>query len=416
MKPKLLFALIFSAFLANCLKVHNCSSNSSGSIKVGILHSATGTMSTVENPVALATLHAIKEINSKGGLLGQTIVPIVKDGKSNDKAFIEAAEELITKDKVQAIFGCWTSSSRKAVKEVVEKHGSLLMYPLQYEGAEESPNIFYIGMTANQQILPGTKYMLQQAGPKIYVVGSDYIFPRISFEIIKDAVAAHGGQVIGSKFLPLGSSDVEDAAQEIKNLKPNAILNLINGNTNLAFFRRLRELGISPDLIPTMSFSLTEEEISILGHENMIGDYATWSYFQAIDSAQNKNFLADIKAEIGKKYRIFDPMESAYSAVNLWAQAVQKAKAFEPQKVIMALKGSSFPAPSGPIYIDPGNNHSYRVIRIAKLSSQGEFRIIWSSNYPIKPVPFIATQSKEKWEQLIQNLYIGWGKNWGLSI
>ncbi|MCA9507874.1 MAG: urea ABC transporter substrate-binding protein [Myxococcales bacterium] len=385
-------------------------------IKVGVLHSETGSMATVERPVLAATLRAIDAINQAGGILGRSVEAVVRDGRSDEKYFSQMAKELIEKEKVSAIFGCWTSSSRKAVKEVVEDYAHLLIYPLQYEGVEQSKYIFYIGMTANQQIIPAIAWMIKQNGPKVYVVGSDYVFPRVAFEIIKDTLKSFDGQLVGSSFVPLGSKDVRQPIDEIKKLKPDVILNLINGDTNLVFFSALREQGITPDVIPTMSFSITEEEVRLLGHGSMVGDYTTWSYFQSIKSKENVEFLDSLKQAINPELKVFDPMESAFSGVRLWHQAVVSAKSWQPEDVREALKGQSLLAPSGVIYIDPNTQHAWRTIRIAQINNKGDFGVLWSSQMPIEPVPFISTRPKEQWSKLLENLFEGWGGQWSLKI
>lgn len=388
-----------------------CSKNS-GVIKVGVLHSQSGSMATAEGPVLAATLHAIEVINQQGGILGKTIVPIIKDGRSDEQYFAKMARELIEKEQVSAIFGCWTSSSRKAVKEVIEEHDHLLLYPLQYEGLEQSKNIFYLGMSANQQILPAVSWMIKQRGPKFYVVGSDYVFPKVALEIIKDALKAYGGVLTGFSFMPLGSKDVSQAINDIKTLKPDVILNLINGDTNLIFFNLLREAGITPDIIPTMSFSLTEEDVRLLGYESMLGDYTTWSYFQAIDTKENEQFLSAIKPLLNPQLKVFDPMESAYNGVMLWHQAVKAANTWQASAVTKALRGQSIASPSGLVYLDPHTQHAWRIIRIAQINKIGDFKILWSSGMPIEPVPFIPTRPKKEWLKLLEQLYKGWGGHW----
>jgi urea transport system substrate-binding protein len=241
-------------------------------IKVGILHSLTGTMAISEKSVVEATLMAIEEINQRGGVLGRKIKPIVVDGRSDWPTFAKEAERLITQGKVSVVFGCWTSASRKTVKPIFEKHNHLLFYPVQYEGIEQSPNIIYTGAAPNQQIIPAVNWSIENLGKRFFLIGSDYVFPRMANTIIKDYITALGGYVLGEEYILLGSSDVNKIVQKITQARPDVILNTINGDSNVAFFRELRKAGIKPDNIPTMSFSISEAELSILGTEHMVGD------------------------------------------------------------------------------------------------------------------------------------------------
>ncbi|MGH8659546.1 MAG: urea ABC transporter substrate-binding protein, partial [Gammaproteobacteria bacterium] len=251
-------------------------------IRVGILHSLTGTMAISETSVAEATVMAIEEINQQGGLLGRKIEPRVVDGRSDWPTFAKEAERLITEENVSAIFGCWTSACRKTVKRVVEKYNHLLLYPVQYEGLEQSPYIVYTGAAANQQLIPAVKWCFDHLGRKLFLIGSDYVFPRTANAIIKDHIAALKGKVLGEEYILLGSGDVKGVVRKIAQTRPDVILNTINGDTNVAFFKELRTAGITPKEIPTMSFSIAEDELRILGAAEMAGDYASWNYFQSI--------------------------------------------------------------------------------------------------------------------------------------
>ncbi|NET72496.1 MAG: urea ABC transporter substrate-binding protein [Sphaerospermopsis sp. SIO1G2] len=294
-------------------------------IKVGILHSLTGTMAISEQSVADATLMAIEEINNHGGILGKQIKPIIVDGKSDWDIFAQEAENLITNEQVVTVFGCWTSASRKTVKPIFEKYNNLLIYPVQYEGLEQSPNIVYTGAAPNQQIIPAVKWSFDNLGKKFFLVGSDYIFPRTANAIIKDQVTALNGEILGEEYIPLGDGNVELVIQEIIDTQPEIILNTINGDSNLSFFSSIRKHGITPEKIPIISFSLAEPEIKKIPNQDIVGDYAVWNYFQSIDTSSNQKFIQKFKVRYGQDRVTSDPIEAGYFGVYLWAKAVEDA-------------------------------------------------------------------------------------------
>ncbi|MEX0848917.1 MAG: urea ABC transporter substrate-binding protein [Candidatus Dependentiae bacterium] len=380
-------------------------------IKVGVLHSMTGTMASSERPVVDAVLMAIDEINEKGGLLGCQIEPIVVDGKSNWSTFAQQAEWLITEEKAQVIFGCWTSASRKEVKPIVEKYNNLLFYPVQYEGAESSSNIIYTGATSNQQIFPGVNWSYDNLGKKFYIVGSDYVYPRIAGIIMREQLNSLDAEILGEQYFVLGTQDVQDIVQDIKIKQPDVILNNINGDTNGYFFKALREAGITSDKIPTMSFSIAEAELQQMDISLTIGDYAVWSYFQSIDSQINKDFIKNFQEQYGKDRVITDPMEAAYFGVYLWSRAVFLAQSSDPEKVIDKIASQSKKAPEGIIYTDGFNHHTWKYSRIGKVNSQGQFDIQWSSEKAIYPVVY-PYKSSDEWNDILNNLYQQWGGKW----
>ncbi len=380
-------------------------------IKVGILHSLTGTMAISEKGVVDATLLAIDEVNERGGVLGRQLLPLIYDGASDWPTFAKGAEQLIAQD-VAAIFGCWTSASRKTVKPVVEKHKSLLLYPVQYEGLEQSPHIFYGGSTPNQQILPAITWATKNLGNTFFLVGSDYIFPHAANEIIKDQIAGLGGSVVGEEYILLGSSDVDTAIAQIVALQPQVIINTINGDTNVAFFKKLRAAGITPEKVPTISFSIAEQELHTLGGQDMAGDYAVWSYFQSILSPENTNFVASFKKKYGSERVLSDPMEAAYTNLHLWAQAAAQAKSTNVDAVLKALPSQSLAAPEGIVYPDAQTQHLYKAIRIGKIRKSGQFTIVWESGQPVQPVPYPPSRTKQQWQQFVTQLYKQWGNKW----
>jgi urea transport system substrate-binding protein len=405
---KICFFVLLAFFFSLC----SCQNAKESEIKVGVLHSLTGTMAISEKAVVNATLMAIDEINAKGGLLGKKIVPITVDGKSNWGHFAAEAERLITQEKVNVIFGCWTSASRKTVKPVFEKHNHLLFYPIQYEGLEQSPNIVYTGAAPNQQLQPATKWAFDNIGKKFFIVGSDYVFPRTASAIIKDLVTQLGGQVVGDEFVMLGSKDVKGMIEKIVAAKPDVIFNNINGDSNLEFFKQLRAAGITPDKIPTFSFSIAEDELRSMDIETMRGDYTAWNYFQSIESPENQRFVEEYKKRYGEDLVTDDPIEAGYISVHLWAKAVEEAGTAEVSEVRKNLANQSFNAPEGIVYIDGETQHTWKTVRIGRFRGYGDVETVWSSEKPVQPVPFPKHRKRAEWETFLTTLYEGWGKNW----
>lgn len=370
----------------------NCTKNTSNNIvKVGLLHSLTGTMSISEVAVRDAELLAIKEINASGGVLGKKIKAIEENGASDPATFAEKARKLLKEDEVATIFGCWTSASRKAVKPVVEEHFGLLWYPVQYEGLEASPNIMYMGASPNQQVIPAIDYCAKNFGKKMYLIGNDYIFPRTANKIIKAQLAFLKGECCGENYVPMGSSDFTAVIEEIQTEKPDVIINTLNGNPNISFFKQLKDAGITSSVIPVISFSIAEEEINKIGAENLKGNLVAWSYYEKTETPQNNKFVSSYKSEYGANRVTDDPIEAAYIAVHMWAQACEKAKSFVVEDVRVATKGLSFEAPEGTVTIDGSNQHLYKHVRIGKITDNGQIDEIWSTANPVKPDPYLST-------------------------
>ncbi len=396
---------LFIAFLCAC-------NAKKPTIKVGILHSLSGTMAISEKAVANAALMAIEEINQKGGLLGRKIEPIIVDGKSDWAHFAQEAERLITQEKVSVVFGCWTSASRKTVKPIFEKHKHLLFYPVQYEGLEQSPNIVYTGAAPNQQIIPATKWAFDNIGKRFFIVGSDYVFPRTASAIMQDLIKQLGGEVVGDEYILLGSKDVAQAVEQIKKTRPDVIMNNINGDTNIEFFKQLRQAGITTNKIPTFSFSIAEDELRSLDKKTMEGEYTTWNYFQSVDTEENKIFVTNYQKRFGADMVTDDPIEAGYISVNLWAQTVRKTGTDQVNEVRKNLPNQSFMAPGGLVYIDAENQHIWKTVHIGKFKIDGQVDIVWSSNKPIKPIPYPNSRKRENWNSFLNKLYEGWGGNW----
>jgi urea transport system substrate-binding protein len=358
-------------------------------IKVGILHSLSGTMAISEKSVVDAELLAIDEINAAGGVLGKKIEPIKEDGASDWPTFAEKAKKLIDQDKVVTIFGCWTSASRKAVLPVFEEKKHMLWYPVQYEGQECSQSIFYTGAAPNQQIEPSVDWLLQNKGKDFFLVGSDYVFPRTANTIIKAQLAAKGGKTVGEDYLPLGNTEVTPIITKIKAALPNGgvIYNTLNGDSNVAFFKQLKGAGLGPDKYPTMSVSIAEEEVKAIGPEYLKGHYAAWNYFQTVESPTNNKFVEAFKKKYGESRVTNDPMEAAYIAVYLWKQAVEKAKTTDIEAVRKAALGQTFEAPGGKVTLE-NNHHLAKIVRIGEVGDNGLFKIVYSTDKAVSPVPW----------------------------
>lgn len=369
-------------------------------------------MAISETAVLKATLMAIDEINRDGGLLGRNVEPVVADGESNPAKFASEAERLITQEKVSAIFGCWTSASRKSVKPVFERHAHLLFYPLQYEGLEQSPNIIYTGAAPNQQVMPAVSYCFEHLGKRFYLVGSDYVFPRTANTIIKDQVTALGGEIVGERYLPLGGTNTETIVADIAATKPDVILNTINGDSNVAFFKALRAAGITPKDLPTLSFSIGETELQHLSSLGMTGDYAAWNYFQSLPTPENKEFIEAFRRKAGPNAVTSDPVEAAYFGVHLWAQAVRDAGTTEPDAVRKAIRGQGFAAPEGLVYIDGDTQHTWKTVRIGRIREDGQFDIVWESRKPVRPLPFPIFRTRREWENHLSDLQKAWNGQW----
>jgi urea transport system substrate-binding protein len=366
-----------------------------------------------ETPVMEVTRLAVERINQQGGILGRRVVPVVVDGQSNWNVFEDGARRLITDEKVSVIFGCWTSASRRTVKPVLEELDHLLIYPVQYEGLESSPNIFYIGASPNQQITPAFQWLMgNKLSKRFYLVGSDYVFPRSANAILNDRITEAELTIVGERYIPLGSADVADIVSDIVATKPDVILNTINGDSNVAFFRELRKAGITPQDIPTVSFSIAEHELRSMNISEMAGDLAAWNYFQSIDNEENEEFVQLIKERYGQERVVTDPMEAAWIGVHLWAQAVKEAGTDEVTAVREAMKEQTFNAPSGTISINPENQHAYKVPRIGEITDTGQFEIQFVGVRPINPEPYPQTRTREEWTQFLDDLYNGWGGNW----
>ncbi|MGL4461127.1 MAG: urea ABC transporter substrate-binding protein [Planctomycetia bacterium] len=381
-------------------------------IRVGILHSQTGTMAISEKSMIDSELLAIEEINEAGGLLGRRVVADVRDGRSDWPVFAAEAESLIRDAKVCTIFGCWTSASRKSVLPIVEKYNHLLVYPMAYEGLEQSPNVVYVGAAPNQQITPAVNWGYENLGPRFLLVGSDYIWPRCVFAIVKDQLAALDAELVGEEYLVLGTTNVADVVAKIKLRNPDVVFSAVVGGTNVAFYRALREAGVKAEETPVLTVSIGEDELREIKPEDVAGTYAAWSYFESLGRPENREFVDRFKKRYGQLRVTSDVIEAAYVGVKLWAQAVKEARGDDVADIRRTIVRQSLNAPEGVVSIDPATNHAWRVVNLGKVRTDGQVDVVWTSSKPIRPAPFPRSRSRAAWEKLVRDLYSGWGGAW----
>ncbi|QHG82453.1 urea ABC transporter substrate-binding protein [Rhodococcus rhodochrous] len=369
----------------------SCVDTSGDTIKVGSLNSLSGTMAISEVTVRDSIALAVEEINSDGGVLGKQIEIVSEDGASEPTVFAEKAEKLIGSDCVAAVFGGWTSSSRKAMLPVFEDRNALLYYPVQYEGLESSSNIFYTGATTNQQIVPALDYLKEQGVKSLYLVGSDYVFPQTANRIIKAYAEANGIEIKGEDYTPLGSTDFSTIVNKVRTADADAVFNTLNGDSNVAFFREYTNAGLNAKDMPVVSVSIAEEEVGGIGAQNIEGQLTAWNYYQTVDSPENTSFVEAYKAKYGANKPTSDPMEAAYTSVYLWKNTVEKAESFEVDDVIEAADGVTFDAPEGTVTIDGDNHHITKTARIGEIRGDGLIYTIWESDGAIEPDPYLES-------------------------
>ncbi|HEX5500747.1 MAG TPA: urea ABC transporter substrate-binding protein, partial [Thermomicrobiales bacterium] len=368
---------------------------------VGVLHSLSGPMANSETVVVDATLFAIDEINQAGGVLGRPVKAIVADGRSDPDIFAREARRLIVDEQVGVVFGCWTSACRKTVKPIFEEHDRLLVYPLQYEGCETSPNILYTGAAPNQQLLPAIEWAARTLGKKrFFLVGSDYVFPRVANAVLKDDLARLGAAVVGEEYLSLDYPRVRPIVEKIAAARPDMVLNTINGDANAVFFRELRAAGIRAADTPCLSFSVGEHELRSSAAADVEGDYAAWTYFETIDSAENRAFVGRF-CEKYPQHPVTSPMAAAYDGVQLWAQAVRAAGSADPMQFRHELRRQRLKAPGGELRVDADTQHCYKTPRVGQVQADGSFRIVWTAPGPVRPEPYPATRTAEEWQAFL---------------
>ncbi len=373
-------------------------------IKVGVLHSLSGTMAISETVLKDTVLMAIDEINAKGGLLGKKLEPVVVDIASNWPLAAEKAKQLVSQDKVAVTFGCWTSSCRKAVLPVYEETNALLYYPVQYEGEELSKNVFYTGAAPNQQAIPAVDYLMSKAGggaKRWVLLGTDYVYPRTTNKILRAYLKSKGVKEtdIDEKYTPFGHSDYQTIVADIKKFSAGgktAVVSTINGDSNVPFYKELGNAGLKAKDVPVVAFSVGEEELRGVDAKPLVGHLAAWNYFMSIKSPANTEFIkkwstyAKAKKLPGAdKPLTNDPMEATYIGINMWAQAVKKANTTDTDKVIAAMAGQKFNAPSGIVSeMDTKNHHLHKSVFIGEIKADGQFNVVWKTPGPVKAMPW----------------------------
>ena len=356
-------------------------------VKVGILHSLTGTIALAEASVVDAEKLAIDEINASGGVLGKKIEAVVEDGASDWPTFAEKAKKLLERDKVAAVFGCYTSASRKAVLPVFEKSKGLLYYPTYYEGLEQSPNIMYTAQEATQSVIAAVNWLAANKGKSFYLIGSDYIWPRTTNKIAKPTIAKAGAKVVGEDYFPLGHIEFGSAINKIKASGATVVLSTVVGGSNVAFYKQMKASGIDLKNVTILALAVSEEEVSGIGAENVDGGLTCMGYFQSLNNAANQKFVSAFKAKYGAKRVTGDTLACAYTAVYLWKMAVEKAKSFDVEKVVAASSGLEIDAPEGKVKFHATNHHLWKHARIGEFQKDGQVKMLYESPL-IEPNPF----------------------------
>jgi urea transport system substrate-binding protein len=372
-------------------------------IKVGVLHSLSGTMAISEAPLKDVILMAIEEVNAGGGVLGRKVEPIVEDPASNWDLFAEKSKKLLLQDKVAAVFGCWTSVSRKSVLPVFEKNNGLLFYPVQYEGEECSKNVIYTGATINQQATPGVDYLMSPEGgakKRFYLLGSDYVYPRTTNKILRiylNKVKKVPDSAIAEEYTPFHHQDYQTIVGKVKSFAAAgdaAVINTINGDSNVPFFKELANQGVTADRCPVMSFSFAEVELQTLDVKPLVGHLASWNYFMSLKTPENIKWVKAYK-DFAKKKGIAekqavtdDPMMHGHIHVKLWAKAAQKAESTEVDKVLKAVEGLDIMSPVGNYKVDEKNHHTWKPVYIGKIREDGQFDVVWRSKGWVAPEPW----------------------------
>ena len=385
-------------------------------IKVGILHSLSGTMAISETALKETALMTIDQINKSGGVMGKQLEAVVVDPASNWPLFAEKSRQLLSKDKVDVVFGCWTSVSRKSVLPVFKELNGLLFYPVQYEGEELEKNVFYTGAAPNQQAIPAVEYLMSKDGgsaKRWVLLGTDYVYPRTTNKILRAFLKSKGvaDADIMEEYTPFGHSDYQTIIAKIKKFagegKKTAVVSTINGDSNVPFYKELGNAGLKASDVPVVAFSVGEEELRGVDTKPLMGHLAAWNYFQSIKNPENAKFIRMYR-DWAKKNKLpnaatvvtNDPMEATYIGIHMWKQAVEKAKSTDVDKVIAAMGGQTFKAPSGFVAkMDEKNHHLHKPVFIGEVKGDGQFNVVWKTKGPVRAQPwspFIPGNDKKK--------------------
>ncbi len=408
---------IIQALIIAALAVFGAGSGAyaADTIKVGILHSLSGTMAISETALKETALMTIADINAKGGVMGKMLEPVVVDPASNWPLFAEKARQLLTQDKVAVVFGCWTSVSRKSVLPVFSELNGLLFYPVQYEGEELEKNVFYTGAAPNQQAIPAVEYLMSKDGggaKRFFLLGTDYVYPRTTNKILRAFLKSKGvaEKDIEEMYTPFGHSDYQTIVANIKKFAAGgktAVISTINGDSNVPFYKELGNAGLKATDVPVVAFSVGEEELRGVDTKPLLGHLAAWNYFMTLKNGENDKFIKMYK-DWAKKSKLpnadkavtNDPMEATYIGIHMWKQAVEKAKSTDVNKVIAAMGGQSFKAPSGmTVKMDEKNHHLHKPVFIGEVRADGQFNVVWKTPGPIKAAPwspYIEGNDKKK--------------------
>jgi urea transport system substrate-binding protein len=380
--------------LAGAVSLYAAGASAQGTIKVGVLHSLSGTMAISETTLKDTVLMMVDDLNKKGGLLGKKVEAVVVDPASNWPLFAEKARELISKEKVDVVFGCWTSVSRKSVLPVFEELNGLLFYPVQYEGEESSKNVFYTGAAPNQQAIPAVEYLMSKDGGSVQrwvLAGTDYVYPRTTNKILEAFLKAKGvkAEDIMINYTPFGHSDWQTIVADIKKFasagKKTAVVSTINGDANVPFYKELANQGIKASDIPVVAFSVGEEELAGIDTKNLVGHLAAWNYFESVKNPTNDGFIKEWHTFIKNDKRVTnDPMEATYIGFKMWTQAVLQAGTTEVDAVRQAMYGQKVKAPSGFTAVMNTNHHLSKPVMIGEIRPDGQFSVVWQTKGPIK--------------------------------
>ena len=407
---------IKATVLAAALSSIGMAAHAADTIKVGVLHSLSGTMAISETALKETVLMTIDEINKAGGVMGKKLEPVVVDPASNWPLFAEKARQLLTKDKVAVTFGCWTSVSRKSVLPVYKELNGLLFYPVQYEGEELEKNVFYTGAAPNQQAIPAVEYLMSKDGgeaKRFVLLGTDYVYPRTTNKILRAFLKSKGvaDADIMEDYTPFGHSDYQTIIAKIKKFasegKKTAVVSTINGDSNVPFYKELGNAGLKATDVPVVAFSVGEEELRGVDTKPLVGHLASWNYFMSLKNPENDKFVKMYrdwakKAKLPNADKVVtnDPMEATYIGIHMWKQAVEKAKSTDTDKVIAAMAGQTFKAPSGIVSkMDEKNHHLHKSVFIGEVKADGQFNVVWKTPGPVKAQPwspFIAGNDKKK--------------------
>jgi urea transport system substrate-binding protein len=369
-------------------------------ITIGLLHALSGPMATSEAPLVAAVRLAVEEINADGGLLGRRVELKIEDTRSDPAVAAAAAERLISAEHAAALFGCWTSVCRQAVKPVVESHRHLLFYPLAYEGMEQSAHIIYTGATPNQQVLPATDWAMHGFGRRVYLVGTDGVFPRRVHAMLRDFIQLSGGHVLGDRYVPLGGADMGGVLADLQGLQPDVVLSTLSGDSNRAFFDALVAAGLTD--LPLMSFGAAEPEMKAFEGGRLDRHFTAWSYLQSLPGPANEGFLERLKRSQGEAAQASDPAVSAYVAVQLWAAAVREVGSPQTDVVNANVLQQTVSAPQGFAAVDGRTRHLWRQLRIAQVRPGGLLSEVYSLPRYIRPEPWPTFRSTEYWDAVMR--------------